>query len=357
MMKCFFVIPIFLIVAYVQTLQAQVTGKIHSLFSAYDSLDSPGCAVLVMKDERIIFTHGYGSANLEHRAPITSKTVFYIGSISKQFTALCAALLEEEGKLSLDDDIRKYIPELPEYEHTIHVRDLIYHTNGLQQYFELWENNGRHLEDILSAEDVLQLLIENPTLLFQPGEKYSYSNSGYFLLAQIVERVSGMSFADYATQHIFIPLDMNDSHFHTDRYHVIPNRAMSYFKRDDGSFGVYMLNYEIAGPGGLYTTVEDLAKWDSNFYHNKLGYGTQSLIDRTLVPGRLNDDTTLDYAFGLRLEEFQVMKTVEHGGSLAGYRAYLMRIPEIKTSVIILGNLAEMTTEKLGKMVMDEITR
>lgn len=351
----YILIPLFLILFQIPFAHTQQFGKIHAIFAEYDALDSPGCAVLVSRDEETVFSHGYGSANLEHHALITPQTVFYIGSISKQFTAMCAALLEEEGKLSLDDDIRKHIPELPEYEPPIHVRDLVYHTNGLQQYFALWENEGRHLEDVLNAGEVLHLLIQNPMLLFKPGEKYFYSNSGYFLLAEVVERVSGMPFADYAKQKIFIPLGMNDSHFHTNRYHVIPNRAMSYFKRDEGGFGVYLLNYEIAGPGGLYTTVEDLAKWDSNFYHNILGQGKQSLIERTLETGTLNDGSKLDYAFGLRLDEFNGMKTVGHGGALAGYRADLLRVPEKKTSVIILGNLQEMVPAELGKRVMGEI--
>lgn len=357
MKTCTFHFPLILFMLFVSISNAQVSGKIHSLFSSYDSLDSPGCAVLVVQDGKTVFQHGYGSANLEHKVLITPRTVFYIGSISKQFTAMCAALLEEEGKLSLDDDIRKHIPELPVYEHTIRVRDLIYHTNGLPDYFSMWENSGRQLEDVMNAEHVIQLLIQNPILSFQPGEKYSYSNSGYFLLSQIVERVSGMRFAEYAKQTIFTPLEMNHSHFHTDRYHVVPNRAMSYFKRDEDNFGVYLLNYEIVGPGGLYTTVEDLTKWDMNFYHNKLGKGKQTLIDKTLVSGKLNDGSKLDYAYGLQIGEYHGMKTVEHSGSLAGYRAYLMRIPEKRISVIILGNLEEMDPKEIGVQVMDTFLR
>jgi len=334
---------------------SQPFDDIHKIFSQYDSLDSPGCAVLIIQNDEIVFKYGYGSANLEHNAPITPNTIFYIGSISKQFTAMCIVLLEEQGKLSLNDDIRTYLPELPEYENTIRIRDLIYHTNGLQQYFDLWEKEGRSTVDVLNAKHVMNLLKNAATLSFKPGEKYSYSNSGYFLLSQIVERISEKSFSDFAEQHIFKPLEMNNSHFHTDCYQIIPNRAMSYFKREDGSYGVYMLNYEVVGPGGIYTSVEDLAKWDQNFYNNKLGKGKQSLINRTLECGELNNGNTLNYAFGLKIVEYKGIDTVEHGGSLAGYKSHFLRFPEKKPSIIILGNLKEMEPYNLTVSILDII--
>lgn len=332
---------------------AALESELDDIFADYDRFDSPGCAVAVVQNGEIVFKKGYGIANLEHHAPILPDTKFYAGSVSKQFTAMCIALLEEDGALGYDDDINEHLPELPDYDPPIRVHDLIHHTNGLQQYFAIWEERDRHLEDVMNATHAMEMIAGANNVLFEAGEKYSYSNSGYFLMAQIVGRVSGMAFPDFADERIFKPLGMTNSHFHDDRNHIIENRAMSYFERDDGGYGVYLLNYELVGPGGLYTTVEDLAKWDSNFYDNRLGHGAQSLIDRTLKTGVLNDGTTLGYAYGLNHGERGGKKVIDHTGSLAGYRAMMLRFPDEKTTILILGNLASINAEGLAHQVAD----
>lgn len=326
--------------------------KVDELFAEWDKPNSPGCALGVIKDGRLIYARGYGMANLEYDIPITSKTVFRIGSTSKQFTAMCIALLAERGKLSLDDDIRKYIPEMPRYEASITIRHLIHHTSGIRDYLELMDMALKREEDYYTPEETIEMLARQKGLNFKPGEKFLYSNSNYFLLGVIVERVSGKSLREFAEENIFKPLGMENTHFHDDHTMIVKNRAVGYSPKKDGGFRICETTLDIVGDGGLFTTVEDLLLWDRNFYENKLD-GGQKLIDQIFTPGKLNNGEELDYAFGLIISNYRGLKMVHHGGAFVGFRAEMIRFPKQRFSVICLANLDSINPTKLAKRVAD----
>ncbi len=323
-------------------------SQIDAIFASFNRTDSPGCAAALVKAGEVVFSKGYGLASLELGVPIRPDTVFYAGSVSKQFVAFSVALLAEAGKLSLDDDVRRYLPELRDYGTPITIRHLIHHTSGLRDYLELWRIKGRDYLDSMPVAEVLDLVSRQEELNFPPGERHLYSNSGYFLLAVIVERVSGESLRDFARDEIFAPLGMRSSHFHDDSSHSIARKAEGYFSRDDGSWGVLAQRFALVGSGGLYTSVEDLARWDGNFYANRLGKGQAELIQATLQTGRLNDGENLEYAFGLSVGKMRGLTTVRHGGALGGYRAHLLRFPDQRFSVALLCNLANANPGELA---------
>ena len=328
-------------------------ARIDRLFARWHKPDSPGCALAVIQDGEIIYNRGYGMANLENDVPISSKTAFYIGSTSKQFTAMSVLLLAEQGKLSLDDDVRKYVPEIPDSNHSITIRHLIHHTSGIPDYLSLWHLAGRDFADSIPEDDVLDLLAERKALNFTPGDRFEYSNSGYFVLAVIVKRVSRRSLREFAEENVFQPLGMNDTHFHDDRTMIVKNRADGHFARPDGGFGIFTTSFDLVGSGGLYTTVEDLLLWDRNSYQNRLGRGGEALIDRMLTCGTLSSGEELDYAFGLVIDEYEGFKAISHGGGFIGFRAELIRFPEKHLSVAVLCNLSSIDAGQLARRVAD----
>ncbi len=326
------------------------TDEVDKLFSQWDKSGSPGCALAIVQDGRIIYKKGYGLANLENDVPITPKSVFYIGSVSKQFVSFCIALLVQEGKLSLDDDIRKYVPEMPDYGTPITIRHLIHHTSGLRDYLELEGIAGIPIGHY-HEQDVIELLARQKELNFQPGERYLYSNSGYFLLAVIVKKASGKSLRRYAEEKIFKPLGMKNSHFHDDYRRLIKNRASGYFPAGKQKFRNFITTFDCVGSGGLYTSVEDLYLWDQNFYHHKVG--GPEVLDLMHTPGTLNSGKKIDYAFGLTIGDYRGLKTVSHGGALGGYRSAILRFPEQRFSVICLFNLSLIVPMGLARKVAD----
>lgn len=330
-----------------------VETQVDNIFARWDKPDSPGCALAVVKDGEIIYSRGYGMANLELGIPITPKTVFYIGSESKQFVTMCILLLAEEGKLSPDDDIRKYVPEIPEYDRPITIRHLIYHTSGLRDYFGLWSLAGIDFANFIPEAEVIDLLSRQKELNFTPGEKRLYSNSGYFLLSVIIKRVSGKSLREFADENIFKPLGMFNSHFHDDNTMLIKNRADGHFPLEDDGWGLQTFRFALVGSGGLYTNVEDLYLWDQNFYNNKLGRGGRKLIDLMLTRGKLNSGEEFDYTFALTPGVYRGLRTVRHGGALGGYRSHVLRFPEQKFTVILLYNLSNVDPGRFVEKVAD----
>lgn len=330
---------------------ATTNTTVDRLFAQWDKPDSPGCALAVLRDGRIIYERGYGQATLEYDSPITPATIFHVASISKQFTAFAVALLAQEGKLALDDDLRKYIPELPPFGHTITLRHCIHHTSGLRDQWNLVIAAGWRMSDVITTSDILELVQHQQELNFLPGAEYSYCNTGYTLLAQTVARVSGMPFRDFCAQRIFQPLKMHDTHFHDDCEEVVRQRAYSYFSSEKGQFRNAVLSYSNAGGTSLFTTVEDLARWDQNFYDASVG--GREVIDQMHVRGKLNDGTSLSYAFGLSIGEYRGLRIVEHAGGDAGFRCMLTRFPDQHFSVAVLGNVAGMDPGKLVRQVAD----
>lgn len=340
-----------LLVAWLASPVAAQRVEVDALFSRWDRPDSPGCAIGVIRDGRLVYQRGYGMANLDHSIPISGKTVFYIASTSKQFTALSIAWLAARGRLSLTDDIRRYIPELPaDWAGVVTVGHLVHHTSGIPDFFTLMPHAGRRLEDTTSDEEILALLARQTQLNFQPGDQFQYSNSGYFLLGLIVSRVSGRSLREFAEETFFRPLGMADTRFHDDRTAVVPRRATGYVPRA-GGFGVFATLFDRVGDGGLLTTIDDLVKWDRNFYDRAVG--GEAMIRLALTPGRLNDGTELDYAFGLFLREHRGLPTVSHGGIYNGFRAELLRFPTRKLSVACLCNLYNIDASRLAQDVAD----
>ncbi|MGD8868941.1 MAG: serine hydrolase domain-containing protein [Gemmatimonadales bacterium] len=331
--------------------KAQLPSQVDEIFAEWDRTDSPGCALGVIKDGRFVYRRGYGMANLELGVALSPESVFYIGSTSKQFVAASIMLAAEQGHLSLDDDIRTYVPEIPDYGATITVRHLLHHTSGLRDYLTLWSLAGENIEDIHTQEDALQMIARQRALNFEPGDEYLYSNSGYFLLSVILQRATGKSLREFAAENIFQPLGMTHTHFHDDYTHIVENRVLGHLKRPDGSIALNTSNFAQVGSGGLYTSVDDLLYWDRNFYDNQLGKGR--LIEAMLVRGILNSGDTLNYAAALQIGEYRGLRTIEHGGALGGYRAQLLRFPDQHFSVACLCNLAPMNPTALAYRVAD----
>lgn len=333
-------------------LSRDVQQKIDAIFSPWNRSDSPGCSLAVVDHGRIVYERGYGMANLDHGIAITPETLFYVGSVSKQFTAASVALAAREGLLDLDTEIQRYLPEMPTYQAPVRLRHLIHHTSGIRDIYTLMSLSGHRLEDVFTDRQALDLISRQQQLNFKPGTEHLYSNSGYFLLSEIIKRVTHSSLREYAQKRIFGPLDMRDTHFHDSPGHIMRGRATSYQPADDGSFLIsYLSNFDKVGAGGLYTTVRDLYKWDQNFYTGKVG--GPDFLKQIQTPATLADGTPLEYAFGLTVHSYRGLKVVEHGGSMMGFKAAFMRFPEQEFSAICLCNLGSINPTGLTHEIAD----
>ena len=334
----------------IQQEQGSPAGRVDEIFADYDNTRSPGCAVGVIHDGEFVLRRGYGMANLEHGLPLTSESVFRIGSTSKQFTAASVLLLVEEGKLSLDDDVRKYVPELPEFELPVTIRHLIHHTSGYRDYLTLMSLAGVRGDDYYTDEELLEMLSRQKELNFAPGDEYLYSNSGYWLLSQVVRGAGGESLRQYAEEKIFAPLGMDNTHFHDDHTHIVPNRASGYAP-DGGGYRISMTTLPMVGDGGVFTTVDDLFHWDQNFYDSSIN--SPRFVEDMQTVGILNDGEELDYAFGLNIGTYRGLRTVSHGGSFVGFRAEMLRFPDQRLTVICLCNRADANPSRRARRVAE----
>ena len=333
------------------TVDSSVHGRVDAIFAQWDRTDSPGCAVGVYRGGVIEYARGYGMANLELGVALSPQSVFDIGSTSKQFTAMSLMLLARDGKLSLDDDIRKYVPELPNYGKTITIRHILTHTSGIRDYLTLWGLAGVDDADLTTDDDALALIARQRELNFAPGEQWLYSNSGFFLASVIVKRVSGKTLARFAAERIFAPLGMTHTRFNDDHMAIIPNRATGYAPRDSGGWATAMSNFEQTGDGAVQTSIEDMQRWDENFYTGAVG-GAEALASMQRV-AVLNDGKQQTYALGLMVDRYRGLRTVSHGGSWAGYRAELLRFPDQHLSVACLCNLARTNPSLLARRVAE----
>ena len=330
-----------------------LTDKVDELFANWDKPDSPGCAIAIIQDGQVLYSRGYGMANLKHDIPISTTSIFDIGSISKQFTATCIALLARQNRLSLDDEIQTYFPEIPHYERPITIRHLIHHTSGLRDYIVLMGSSGLLRKNHYSDKEIISLISLQQGLNFQPGTEYLYCNTGYFLLGEIVERVSGKSLRAFANEHIFAPLGMKNTHFCDDFREIVQHLAIGYSPKNSRSFQIQMSLLNVAGAGGIHTNVEDLCLWDANFYHNIIGGYGQDLIEEITTPGKLNNGEVLDYAFGLILGSQWGLRMISHSGAWAGYRSGAIRFPEQRFSVICLSNLNSLNPSRLARQISE----
>jgi CubicO group peptidase (beta-lactamase class C family) len=332
--------------------QDKMTAAVDEVFADFTKAGSPGCAVAVYRNGRVSYSRGYGLANIEEDVPITSESVFDIGSTSKQFTAASILLLEKQGKLSVNDDVRKYIPELLDYGPKITILHLLNHTSGLRDYLTLMDLAGINTDSVTTDEDALQIITRQKALNFAPGSDWLYSNTGFFLLSIIVKRVSGKTLREFAAENIFTPLGMSHTQYRDDHTALIPDRAMAYDPKEkkDG-FKLDVSYFEQTGDGAVHTSVEDMIKWDENFYSGQVG--GRDFLAEIQEPGKLNSGKVLDYAKGLRIADYRGLYTVSHGGSWGGYRAELLRFQEQHFSVACLCNRGDANPTRRAHQVAD----
>ncbi len=323
-----------------------LTDRVDRLFRQWDRSTSPGCALAVVQDGEIVYKTAYGMANLRYDLPNTSTTIFRAGSNSKQFTAFSILLLEEEGLIGLDDDIRMYIPEVPDFGRPITIRHLLHHTSGLRDYLELMSFSGRILMvDLVTKEQALALIFRQKKLNFDPGDQHLYSNTGYFLLAEAVARISGKTFAEFTKERIFEPLGMNSSHFRDDTFQIVKNFADPYSPNPAGGYLQMSINFSNVGEGGLLTTVEDLAKWDQNFYTPIVG--SQRLLAKMHQHATLNNGAQVPYAAGILVDQYNGHRLIFHGGDINGYHGHIVRFPDQNLSVLTLSNTTDLFSSVL----------
>lgn len=315
-------------------------AQLDEVFADWKDQNNPGMAVSVIKDGDVVYSKGFGSANLEYDIPITTKTIFHSASLSKQFTAFAILLLEAEGKLSLDDDVRKYIPEVPNFGKTITLRHLASHSSGLRDQWRLLNMAGYRIDDVITTKHIMKLVARQKALNFDPGDEDSYSNTGFTLLAEVVARVSGQSFAEFTNERIFMPLNMDNTQFYDDHEKIVKNRAYSYSKTDNG-YKKRTLSFATVGPTSLFITAEDFTQWALNFENPKVG--SKAIIEKLNTRPELNNGKKNGFALGQIRGLYQGIEVFVHSGSDAGYRAYFVRIPEHKLSVIVLANLSSIS--------------
>ena len=325
---------------------------VDAIFTGWTSSTTPGCAVGVARDGRVILTRAYGMANLEYDVPITPRTIFEAGSVSKQFTAAAVVLLALDGKLSLEDPVRKYIPELPRYGDSITIRQMLTHTSGLRDWGTVvgaagWPRGTR----TYTHRHVLDVISRQKSLNYRPGDEYLYSNSNYNLAAMIVERVSGQSLSDFTRARLFQPLGMTSTSWRDEYRRVVKHRSTAYSGNPTTGFLQDMPFENVYGNSSLLTTVEDLIKWNQNFVNPVVG--GPRFVAEMQTQGRLNRGRTIPYALGLVRENWRGLPVVSHGGATAGYRAFLARYPEQRLDVALLCNSGSVNPEAIANRVAE----
>ena len=333
------------------TAEPSLESKVEAQFAPWKSLDSPGAAVAVVKDGQVVYRNGFGSAQLEYGVPITPSTVFHVASVSKQFTALAITMLEAEGKLSVDDDIRICLPEMADFGQKITIRNLIHHTSGLRDQWELAILSGKRMDDVLTQSFLLDRIFRQKELNFAPGSRHLYCNSGYTLLAEIVSRVSGRPFTDWTRDNIFKPLGMSSTHFHLEHTEIVRDRAYSYEGDLKEGFRNAPLNYANVGATSLFTTVEDMANWIRNYEDQKVGGPV--VWDKMLTKGVLTDGTAIDYARGIMHGAYRGLKTIGHSGGDAGFSSHVVYFPGERLGVAVFSNIVPFDPGAMAMRVAD----
>ena len=354
-----------------QGLDRTEVAAIDSVFQEWMDPAGPGAAVAILRDGHLIYSQGYGSAHLEYRIPVSPTTIFHTASISKQFTAFAVALLARDGKLNWDDELHRHLPELPELGHPITLRQLANHTSGIRDQWQLLVQAGWRMDDVITRDQIMRLMLRQSELNFEPGSAYLYSNMGYSLLAEVVERTSGQDFGDFLLERVFLPLGMHRTHIHSDHTRVIPGRAYSYtpVRSNDtdsewfgGAGGTVtgwsnaVLSYANQGATSLFTTVEDLTRWTAELERPRIG--DSALWEEMKSPAILTTGDSVPYALGLAVSEYRGLKTVGHGGADAGFRTNLLYFPEERVGVVVFGNASSFdaggTARRVATVLLDE---
>jgi len=337
-----------------QTVSDTLSAKVDKLFSEWNGSGRPGVAVGVVHGGKLIYAKGFGDADVETGAPITTETIFHVASISKEFTAYGIVLLAQEGKLSLDDDIHKYLPEVPDFGPKITIRHLIHHTSGLRDQWALLTMAGWDMSDVITKQHIFNLVRRQQELNFAPGAEYLYCNTGYTLLAEIVARVGKQPFRNWMQQKVFGPLGMKNTLFYDDDERIVKGRAYSFHRSYDPSVGFYkksVLSYANAGATSLFTTVTDLARWIDNFKNPTVGNATT--MKQMLERGRLTNGDSIPYAFALVHGKRKGLAYYGHDGADAGFRANLTYFPKEDYGFIVLSNQAEANTNAKAMEIAD----
>lgn len=336
-----------------QSPAGSVAARVDKLFAQWNRSDSPGCSLGVSRNGVTVYERGYGMANLELGIPITPASVFHVASVSKPFTAMSILLLAQRGKLSLDDEVRKYIPEWADHGSQITIRHLLTHTSGLRDAFML-EGLAPPREDGGDRNDrIVKILARARGLNFTPGAEFQYNNGGYTLLANIVKRVSGQSFRSFTDAHIFKPLGMMHTHFHDDPTTIVPNRASGYHQDARGMhLALHADPGGILGNAGLFTTARDLLLWEQNFADARVGTpALLSAMQTPVIPTGWPDNSS--YGLGLEIGPYRGLRTVGHAGGDPGYVAYVVRYPDQGFSVALLCNVDDVPLTRLAQSVAD----
>ncbi|RNL89841.1 class A beta-lactamase-related serine hydrolase [Sinomicrobium pectinilyticum] len=322
--------------------------KVDSLLNSYYQPGTPGIAMAIIKKGKTVYSNQIGLADMEYGIPITDSTVFHIASVSKQFTAFLAVLLEKEGKLSMEDDLRQHLPELKQLPYKITLRQLANHTHGLPNLFELARLRGIGIEDRMTHREVVQMLLNIKKINFKPGDKYEYNNTGYVLLAEVIERIIGKPFQEILKDRIFTPLGMMHSMAVDNSSLIVKNKAHSY-RLTNGEYENYAFNIMVNGSSGISTTINDLSKWAINFQHSENQEIFQEMQEKTT----LNSGKARHYGLGLEFKDYKGLKVVFHGGGDAGYRSYILHVPEHRFSIVLLGNNNDFTPLKIVYETVD----
>jgi len=328
-----------------QGLPDSLIKKIDSIFKVWNYPTTPGCVIGIIRNDSLIYTKGYGMANLEYSIPNSPTTIFHMASISKQFTAYSVLLLANAGRLSLEDDIRKYLAWFPDLGHKITIRQLMNHTSGIRDQWQLLAISGTRLDDVIKQEQIVKILSRQQALNSIPGEKYNYCNSGYTMLAEIVKSVTGRTLRQFSDSAIFKPLGMTSTHFHDNYTEIEKNRAYSYQSNGLGQFSNSVLSYSNAGATSLFTNMNDLSKWAMNYYTNKIS--SPEVVKQLTEKGKLNSGKETNYALGIVVNDYKGNLQYAHGGADAGYRTFISVLPELKMSFLVFSNVGDFPTNKI----------
>lgn len=326
--------------------------RVDAVFTGWDRSNSPGCALGISEQGKVVYERGYGMSDLQHALAIVPQSIFHVASVSKQFTAFAVAMLAQDGKLSLDDDVRKHIPELPAYATPISVRHLMHHTSGLRDQWQLLGYAGwRFPEDLITERDVLNIVQRQHGLNFTPQSEWVYSNTGFTLLAVIVQRVSKQSLRDFAQQRIFASLGMTRTHFHDDHTMIVPGRTSAYAMRPGGGWRISLPVFDTYGATSLFSTTGDLLTWMANL--DQPTVGNVALVADAQKSTVLSDGTPANYGYGLSLGTYRGLSVIGHGGADAGYRAQIERYPTRGLGIAVLCNAASAVPSVLARRVAD----
>lgn len=356
------IFPIFILLLFIscskeKSFYESEFEKVDEFLNQFEG-NRPGYAMGIVKDGKLIYSNGYGLANLDYNIPISDSSAFYIGSMAKQFTTAALLILESEDKIDFNAPVRNYLPEFPKYDQEITINHLIHHTSGIRETnsLQLFQGIDRKFEELFNTDDLLHIVLAQKELNFPPGHEYRYSSGGYAVLAKIVEQISGQAFRDFARTKIFEPLNMTSTIVSDNHNEVIRNRAVSYWPIAKNKYERRSQVFDAYGDGGIITTVRDLANWDKAFYSDLLS--VQNFAEKMYQKSRLNNGDTIDYARALNVWEYMGQKVVQHNGGMLGFRVDMVRFPELKTSIILLGNSAYLDPTgdalKIAEIVMND---